>query len=424
MKSICIQPGGVLGTLEMPPSKSLSHRAVIAAGLAKGTSVLHNIVMSEDIAATCAGMKAMGVQVEQENHSLVVTGWGGLTAAVGDIDCRESGSTLRFLIPLGLLTGKETTFTGKGRLAQRPLTPYYRIFDAQGIRYSSAEGLPLTIEGRLKPGKFILEGNISSQFLTGLMFVLPLLEEDSWITLSTPLESRGYIDLTRDILETFGVVIECQEDGIFYIQGKQQYRPCTYTNEGDFSQAAFWISAGVLQGDVTCQGLQAQSLQADRAILDVVARMGGQVEVGDNQVRTRSSTLHGITVDVSECPDIMPIISVLGCFAQGTTRIVNAARLRIKESDRLHAMAVELGKLGASIEEHEDSMVIYGKPWLEGGEVDSWNDHRIAMALSIAALRCKQPVTIHNSGAVAKSYGNFFEDFIKVGGRCHERCVG
>ena len=420
------------GTIAIPPSKSLSHRALICAGLSQGKSILGNILPSQDILATCKALESLGVKIdwekEQNNkdiHPITVKGQSYPRAIHKEINCRESGSTLRFLIPLAALTGEKIRFIGQGKLGQRPLEPYYEIFQQQNIRYRTTQGgLPLTIQGKLQPGIYSLRGDISSQFITGLLFALPLLDGDSTIILTTPLESKGYIDLTLDTLEKFSLDIENQNHQKFIIKGNQQYKAKDYSIEGDFSQGAFWLVAGTLGGEIQSTHLNPQSLQGDRVIVDILRQMGGDISQRAQTILAKPSLTKGITIDAAHCPDLVPILAVLASLSQGNTRIINAQRLRIKESDRLKAISTELNKLGAQVEELPDGLIIQGRENLQGGEVDSWNDHRIAMALAIASIKCKEPVIMTNSEAVTKSYPYFWRDFEKLGGEIHECNMG
>lgn len=432
MKSIRITPSYLKGSINIPPSKSLSHRAIICAALANGISRIENIIFSEDILATLDGMKVLGMEIieintnEETNRSnITIKGKASIKKIKKIIDCRESGSTLRFLIPIACLTGEEFTFTGKGKLVERPLTSYYKIFNTQGIKFSNDNGkLPLCIEGMLKPGKFELEGNVSSQFITGLMFALPLLTGDSIIEITTELESKGYIDLTLDILHRFSIDIRNDEYNRFYVPGNQQYTSTDYKVEGDFSQAAFWLVASTLNGEIALEDLNRESLQGDKEILNIAMKMGANIQYEGDLIKTISSQTRGTVIDASQCPDLVPILAVFGALSEGKTRIVNAQRVRIKESDRLKAIASELNKIGANITETEDGLNITGVDTLNGGIVDSWNDHRIAMALAIASTRCKEPLIINNSSAVNKSYPEFWSDFVKLGGVIDEWNMG
>jgi 3-phosphoshikimate 1-carboxyvinyltransferase len=295
------------------------------------------------------------------------------------------------------------------------MEPYINIFKEQDIFYSDTS-LPMTIKGCLKPGIFKLKGSISSQFISGLLFALPLLEEDSTVLITEPLESKSYIDLTIDVLNSFGISIINNNYKSFVIKGKQEYRNTLYTVEGDYSQAAFWLAAGALGGDVFCTGLSQNSKQGDRAILQLLKNVGACIEISDSHIKAGPLALQAFEIDVSQCPDIAPILAVIAALSEGISRITGAARLRIKECDRLKAITTELNKLGAQVFEEKDSLTINGMKSLRGGDVTSWGDHRIAMALAIAATKCEEPVVIHNSNAVDKSYPNFFDDYKMLGG--------
>ncbi len=430
MKSVIIQPFSLNGKVKIPPSKSLSHRAVIAAGLSNGECSIDNISMSEDILATCEIMEKLGVNIKQFPNKLKICGEGKPQLACDGIEnnelqCNESGSTLRFLIPIAMLTGEKIIFKGKSKLVQRTLKPYYEIFDKHNIKYTTINSkLPLTIDGSLKPGIFELRGDVSSQFITGLIYALPLLNGNSTIKITTEMESIGYIDLTLDVLRKFGVKVENNNYREFRIKGNQQYMKRDFRVEGDFSQAAFYLAAGVLGGEVDCIDLNMGSLQGDRVIVDIIKNMGGKITMENGILKASKSDLKGTIIDASQCPDLVPIVAVLGALSDGTTEIINAGRVRIKESDRLKAMATELNKIGAEVIEREDSLIIHGKPGLKGGVVSSWNDHRIAMAMAISSIRCTNELTIEDSGAVKKSYPQFYEDFKSLGGKVNERTMG
>lgn len=426
MNSVRIEPSKLKGKIKIPSSKSLCHRAVICAALAQGESNIENVIFSNDIHATCEGMKNFGAEIENRSEqSLIVKGKFPLSLEKETIDCIESGSTIRFLIPIALLSNKKVVFKGRGKLVSRPLDTYYEIFQNQNIKYINNNGnLPLQIEGKLKSGIFEIKGNISSQFITGLMFALPLLEGDSKIIITTELESKGYVDLTLDMLNKFGIKIENNNYKEFLIKGNQRYINRDYKVEGDFSQAAFWLTAGILGEEIEAEDLNINSLQGDKAILDLIRKMGGNILIDNDLVKAKASKTKGIIIDASQCPDLVPILTVLAALSQGETKIINAERLRIKESDRLKAISTELNKLGADVKELEDGLIINGKQKLTGGIVDSWNDHRIAMALAVASIKCTEPVTITNSSAVNKSYPHFWEDFKKLGGKVYECNMG
>lgn len=416
MTTKLLKPQKLTGVVRVPASKSIGHRLLICAGLADGRSILKGVTSSDDITATLTGMRCLGAEIEEQGSTLVVKGSGGVRPLQQLIDCGESGSTLRFLLPLALTAASKLTFTGQGRLGERPLTVYEAICREQGLMWQSDGGLPLTVCGPLEPGSYKLPGDISSQFLSGLLFALPLLGADSVIELTTPLESKGYVDLTLAALADAGIVVEHEAYRRFSIWGRQAYRPIVETVEGDFSQAAFWLVAGTIGTAISCEGLNPHSRQGDRAIVDWIRAAGGVINYSDQAITAVPAPTAETVIDASNCPDLVPIMAVLASVSRGETRIIRAGRLRLKESDRLRSTSTELRKLGADIIEGEDSLIIRGKPWLNGGEVDSWQDHRIAMALAIASIRCQQPVLLHGSDCVAKSYPDFWRDFVKLGG--------
>lgn len=421
-----IEPNKLLGNINIPPSKSLSHRAIICAALSTGESNIDNLLFSDDINATCEGMKNFGGELEHiGERKLRIRGKSPLSLEKETIDCKESGSTLRFLIPISLLNDTKTVFVGTGKLVSRPLDTYYQIFEKQNISYSNNNGnLPLEVKGKIKSGVFEVEGNISSQFITGLLFTLPLLEGDSKIIIKNKLESKGYVDLTIDMLNKFGIEITNDDYKEFLIKGNQKYLSRNYIVEGDFSQAAFWLVGGILGEEIQSEDLNIESLQGDKIVIELIKQMGGNIIINDSQVRSIASKTKGITIDASQCPDIVPILTVLAALSEGETRIINASRLRIKESDRLKAISTELNKLGADVKELEDGLVINGVESLTGGIVDSWNDHRIAMSLAIASIKCTGEVTITNSDVVNKSYPHFWQDYKNLGGKIDEFNMG
>lgn len=426
MKHIRINPSKLKGSIAVPASKSLCHRAVICASLSEGVSNIENLFFSQDVNATCQAMSNLGVEVVYKGESKIkIKGTSKLEAKGNSIDCFESGSTLRFLIPIAATLGEEVTFNGKGKLVERPLGDYYRIFEEQQIQYENISGkLPLTINGRLKAGEYRIKGDVSSQFISGLLFALPLLEGDSRITVTTELQSKAYVDLTIDVLKAFSIEVKNVDYREFTIKGNQKYIASDYKVEGDFSQAAFWLVANVLGSEVVCNGMNMNSLQGDKVIIETIKSMGGEIVVEGEKVKALPSKTKGTVIDASECPDLVPVLTVLGALSEGTTEIVNAERLRFKESDRLVAITSELNKIGADIEEKEDGLIIRGKETLIGGKVNSWNDHRIAMALAVASTRCKEPLIIEDADSVKKSYPNFWEHFKELGGSVDEWNLG
>lgn len=424
MAKVKIIPGALAGTVNVPSSKSMGHREIICAALAQGISIIDNISMSEDIKATLRCLNALGVKSElaagkfKGRSAVKIYGTGSVKAAGDVCDCGESGSTLRFLLPLGAMCGKPVTYAGAGRLGERPLKPYYDIFAKQGIKYAPEQGLPVTVTGRLHSGKFLLPGNVSSQFVSGLLFALPLLDGDSEIVITTPLESQSYVDLTLVALKKYGIRVQNNAYKIFNVPGNQRYHSGNACVEGDWSQAAFWLAAGCLNGRIICGGATDESLQGDRAVKNILMSMGGRISAVSGGLLAEKSRLREVVIDAADCPDIIPVLTVAAAAAEGTTRIINAGRLRIKECDRLHAVAAELNKLGADVTEEAESLTVNGKPQgLRGGCVSAWNDHRIAMSMAVASLVCKEPVIIDGSESVKKSYPDFWQDFAMLGGR-------
>lgn len=420
MKKAIINPSELCGEVKIPPSKSLQHRAIIAAAFSSGESYINNVEFSKDIEATCRILNNLGVTIDKKDHGVKVKSKGNFKVINKTLNCGESGSTLRFTIPMGCINGEEVIFEGEGKLKERPLEPYYSIFRQQGIFYENHQGnLPLRIHGKLKPDVFNIPGDISSQFITGLLYTLPVLKGDSVINIEGNLQSKSYVDLTLQMLKKFSINIENKNYEKFYISGNQKYKNCNYRVEGDFSQAAFWIGAGVINGNIKIKDLNLSTMQGDKSIIDIVKKMGGDISIEKETISVKKSNLKGIEIDASQIPDLVPILAVIASLSQGTTRIVKAGRLRIKESDRLKAITEGINKLGGEVYEGEDYLIIEGKSMLEGGEVDSFNDHRIAMALAIASLKCKFPVIINNSEAVNKSYPQFYEHFKKLGGKVY-----
>lgn len=422
--NITIRPAPLAGTLRVPSSKSMTHREIIAAALAEGETEVTGVTWSEDIEATVRILSLFGAAIEKKEgkDGITLSIRGGLAKQEGLLhaDAGESGSTLRFLIPLGLSSGNHVVYTGRGRLSERPLTPYYDMFDRKQISYHIEGGLPLEVEGTLPGGAYELPGDVSSQFFTGLLFALPLADEDSTLRSTTPLESKSYVDMTLDTLSRHGITIREKEEGLYEIPGRQRYQTGTFAVEGDYSQAAFWLTAALAGGTIALTGLSDTSLQGDRAIVTLLKDMGGHIEKKDGRLLAEKSSLHGITMDAENVPDLVPAFAALAAVSEGVTEIIHAGRVRLKECDRLHAMAVELNKLGASVEEKPEGLVIRGKPFLSGGTVSSWNDHRIAMALASITPKLTGPLTIEGAESVKKSYPRFWEDFRKVGGKVVE----
>lgn len=411
------------GSIAVPPSKSAAHRAVLSAALATGTSHIHNIEYSDDIRATIDAVAQLGAKIIREEDSLTVQGCGdGFATVTRPVFCKESGSTLRFLIPVFSLTAQKIRFTGAPRLFARPQEIYRALFEKQHLRFEQGpEGI--TIFGRLLPGIFTLPGDVSSQFISGILFAAPLLESGSTIQVLPPFESKSYVGLTIDALSRFGVRVEesAGPEGktIFKVAAPQHYRPCDLSVEGDYSQAAFPAVLGCLTGGVTVTGLRPESRQGDKVILDILRRCGAKFSAeADGTLRFERSLLHGVEIDLSDCPDLGPILIAMGCFCSGTTVIRNAGRLRIKESDRIEAMRCELAKMGGRVSAAGDTVTIDGCALHAPSEpLEGHNDHRIVMSLAVAALGAGLPAEIRGAQAVAKSWPGFFDAMKKLGAK-------
>lgn len=415
---IKITPARLSGKVCLPPSKSGLHRAIICAGLAKGKSKVSPAILSDDITATVEAMRALGSRISMDGAIEIEGRANSVDTAV--IDARESGSTLRFLLPVAAQLANTATFTGHGRLPYRPLTPY---FDILNIKQKGENELPLTVSRGLVGNEFAVAGDISSQFITGLLLAMPLIEEKTVLKVTTTLESKPYVDITIDVMEKFGVTVINHHYEAFETIGT--YKPYDYTAEQDWSAAAFWLVAGCIGNHVLCEGLNINTKQGDHAIASIIEQVGGMVNRCRHGISVIANTYEGVCVDVRDIPDLVPILAVLGCFCEGELFIKNAARLRLKESDRLASISEGLIKMGADIQISNDKMIIKGKPRLKGNcTVSAFGDHRIAMSLAIAATRCENPVIITGAECVSKSYPDFFKDYNRMGGRADEFNLG
>ena len=410
-------PGGIGGVIAAPPSKSMAHRAVLCAALAKGTSHLHHLAFSKDISATLGAAGRLCARVTTGENDAVVEGLGRFLPVDAPVDCCESGSTLRFLIPLASLTGQEVTFTGRGRLMERPQSVYKTLYQQQGLRFEQGADR-LTVEGALTPGEYELAGNVSSQFISGLLFALPLLGGTSTLHLIPPVESRSYIDMTRAVQAAFGVHSRWLDETTLLLPGGQQYHPCDYNVEGDYSQAAFPAVLGAVCGGVTITGLAPDTLQGDAAILDILRRCGAVFTRTAEGISFEKAPLHGVDIDLADCPDLGPVLMVLGLLCEGTTVIRNAERLRLKESDRIAAMEAELRACGGVLESEGGTITVHGcanRLHAPAGVLHGHNDHRVVMSLAVLALSTGIPLTVDDAEAITKSWPNFFEAIKPLG---------
>ena len=406
------------GEVTPPPSKSQAHRLLICAALAvEPCSIVCNSV-NDDIMATMRCLNALGADITYTSGVFDVKPISIVKG--GTLDCGESGSTLRFLMSVAAVLGADVTFTGAGKLPQRPMGALTDVLAAHGMGFvrHSADELPVTCNGTLRGGEFSLPGNISSQYLTGLLFALPLASEDSVIEVTGGLTSASYIDMTIDALRIAGISVE-RQGNIFRIKGGQQYRmPVRMVVEGDWSSAAFWVVAGVIgKHPLTIGGMKNDSLQGDSAIIDHLRGMGAFISIEDDKVIAMPSHLFGTELDCMDTPDLVPILSVAAAVAQGTTVFTNVGRLRFKESDRLAAMKSVLSAFGIDSTVGEETFTVYGGEPVAKATVDSFGDHRIAMSAAVLSSVAGGVTVIEGSGCVAKSYPSFFEDFAMLGGK-------
>ena len=412
MKAV-IKPSKANGKVTIPPSKSMAHRAIICAALAKGTSVISNVDYSQDILATIECMRKLGADIKCDKTSVTVTGITDFCHITDtNIECNESGSTLRFLIPLFSLTEQKITFTGKNRLLKRPQKIYEDIFKNAGLCFEQTEE-KIEIQGAVPSGEYTINGNVSSQFISGLLFTLPLLSSDSRIKIIPPFESRSYIGLTIQMLAKFGVEIVWENELTLFVKGNQQYISHNETVEGDFSQFAFFAVLSAINNPVDICGMDPDSLQGDKEILRILRDFGCDISFENGTYRVSAQQLTAKKIDLENCPDLGPVLCTLAMFSEGTTHITNANRLRIKESDRILAMQTECAKLGCKIEDTENDMFICGGFAHPTETLSGWKDHRIVMALAVALSRIGGE--IDGCEAVSKSYPSFFEDLKKAG---------
>ena len=408
-----VAPGPRAGVIQIPASKSQAHRMLICAALSREPSRLILDGFSADIEATMQCLEALGARCEETANGLSVTPV-GVCPAQARLDVGESGSTLRFLLPVLGALGVQAEIRMHGRLPERPLSPLWEVLEAHGMRLQQ-DGTILHTDGQLIAGDYSLPGNVSSQFISGLLFALPLLGGNSTLTVTGALQSARYVSMTEQALAEAGILTK--KDGpVWQIGGGQRYAsPAVQTVEGDWSNAAFFLCMGALSATgVTVTGLNSTSLQADRAITEILVRFGAELTVSEDAVTVRRGVLHGITLDAGPIPDLVPVVSCLAALCDGETRVENAARLRLKESDRLQTTAALLSALGGSVRELPDGLIISGRGRLSGGTADACGDHRIAMSAAMAACGCEGPVTVSGSKCVAKSYPAFWEDFASL----------
>ena len=427
---IKFNPGTLKGSLEAISSKSELHRMLICAAfadrateiLASGSAYDGNHALPNDILATISCLTVLGAHCEVLPGRIIVIPadthkqWEQAPL----LDCRESGSTFRFLLPIAAAVCGKAFFRGSGRLPERPIAELSEALKAHGVSFSS-DRLPFSISGHPSGGVYEIPGNISSQYLTGLLLMLPLLREQAQIHLTTTLASSGYIDITTQVMSAFGVHVY-QKDGAWQLKEQTAYQsPVQIPAGGDWSNTAAFLTASMLRegNEIRCRSLLLNSAQGDRNLLRFLEDFGAGISAGPDGLRTAAGILHGTSVDIDATPDLLPYLAIAACAAQGKSVFYNAARLRLKESDRIDSTAAMIRNLGGEVETESDKVIVFGHGRLSGGTVDAMNDHRIVMSAAIAASICEEPVVIRGAEAVNKSYPTFFEDFAALKGDCH-----
>lgn len=410
---LLITPSRPRKSICAPPSKSFAHRALICAALSERECTVKLTSVSQDIEATLRAISAIGAKVEAADDGIQITPIANAPESTV-IDCGESGSTLRFILPVCAALGIRARFICRGRLAVRPLGDLRRALEEHGISFDGDHA----IEGQLTAGEFFLPGNVSSQHVTGLIFALSLLDGESKITLTSPLLSKPYVDITRAVCASFGITVSegGGDFGSFTVKRAKNFvPPSEYPVEGDWSNAAFALA-------MSCRvsGLSPDSLQGDRAFCDILEKLGGRITFTDDTVAADTSALHAASFDAGDIPDIVPPIAVLCAVADGESRISGISRLRIKESDRVKSVCDLINSLGGNCTDCGEELVIRGVGSLAGGECSSHGDHRIAMSAALASCFCRNDVILCGAEAVSKSYPEFWEDFRRLGGSFRE----
>ncbi|MBQ9116629.1 MAG: 3-phosphoshikimate 1-carboxyvinyltransferase [Clostridia bacterium] len=417
---ICVSASSLNGEIAAVSSKSDAHRAVICAALCDKVTEVSLGEFSDDINATVDCLTAMGADIKRKEDGFIF-GSGAVPGKDATLNCRESGSTLRFLLPVAAALGGRKGFYGAGRLPSRPMLPLMNALESHNIAFDNKK-LPFVSIGKMTGGEFSVPGNISSQFISGILLALPLTDGGGTVTVTDGLQSSGYVDMTVRTMQRFGVECSCVRGTSYSVASGSHYvSPGNYRVEGDWSGAAFFLVAGAIAGDITVRGLDPESAQADRAILEVLRDFGANITCDGDRVRVRTADARPFSVDVSDCPDIFPILAVLACKANGKSVLYNASRLRLKESDRVATTAEMLRAFNVRVDETEDSLTVYGYGGIEGGAVRGAGDHRIVMSAAVASLMCGKKgngsVMITDAEAISKSYPSFFRDLTTCGGR-------
>lgn len=410
-----IYPSKISGRVKVPSSKSVVHRALIASSLSSKESIISNVDFNEDIYATISALKSLGAKITTTDNTISIVGFDlSNKLDVVEIDANESGSTLRFIIPLASYLANKVIISGSERLMERPLNIYQDLYIDENLIFK--DGAKKEIIGSLSGDHYQIDGSVSSQFISGLMFLLPILAQDSKIEVLPPFESKPYVDLTIETLKKYNINITSKGD-TYFIKGGQSYLPYNLSAEGDYSQAAFFAVLGAINNEVVIENLNLDSVQGDRAILAMLLSLNVKIEELDQAVKVYKSNASSKTIDIANTPDLGPILCVLGLFSEAYIKLINVKRLRIKESDRLLAIKSQLEKIGTKVILEENSITIFKLDKFLDKEivVSGENDHRIVMAMAIAATSLKAPLIINGADAINKSYPNFFNDLSNLG---------
>ncbi len=413
---IAVHPSRLSGIIPGIASKSVLHRLLLSAALSRGETVIESVTMSKDIYATISAVSGLGKAVEVKDGSLRVYD----AASADTVNVNESGSTFRFILPVAAASAKGRTVSidGSAYLASRPISPLYEELTAHGAIISEKGRFPMTVGGCLEPGVYRLPGNVSSQFVSGLLLALPLCSGESRIIIEGKLQSKPYVDITVECLRAFGISVTETDDGYTVPGGQSFVSPGAVKCEADYSNAAFFLTAGALSSTpVGVSGLKDTTTQGDSRIVELLTRFGARLTRDGDAVAFEKGSLTAAHVDATDIPDLVPIVSLLASVSEGITQITGAERLRFKESDRIRSVSELLAALGGDVSETDGGLVIRGVPSLKGGEVSSHNDHRIVMTAAIASLVSENDVIINGAEAVSKSYPTFFRDFAALGGR-------
>jgi len=411
-----LEPSGIKGTIKAPASKSMTQRAIAAALLADGQSIIHNPSYCDDSLAAMSMAVGLGARVEPLVNELKINGSAVLKEP--KLNCGESGLAIRMFSPIAALYPVEITLVGANSLKKRPMFMIEEALSQLGVKCISSGGfLPLTIQGPIVGGHCEIDGSVSSQLLTGLLMALPLAVKNSEIKVNN-LKSKPYIDMTIEILKSFGISIKNKGYSTFSIPGNQKYIPHNYTVEGDWSGGAFLLVAGAINGELSITGLHRDSKQSDMSIVNALKKAGAKMTIGENQIEISKSELKAFEFDATESPDLFPPLVALASYCEGISAIKGVSRLIFKESDRAKTLSEEFGKMNIKIEINNDLMFVTGQP--HGARVESHDDHRIAMAVTVASLGATGRISLRDSQCVAKSYPGFFDDLRHLGAAVHE----